>query len=224
VSAGSTGIPASAESARSGDASPTRAASAVPPRAARGGADAEIDRLWLRGDPDALDRAHSRYRSQLESVAYRIVGNRADAEDVVQRIFLALRRARFQGDSSLWTYLYRSAVNGAVNVLRARRRREAAERQLLDSARLENDARTGGPDAEILEGEILAAVAKALLCVKKQHRRVLVLRIIHGLGNTEIAEMEAVPVATVGTWLRRGRRELQRALRPLLRELGRNER
>jgi DNA-directed RNA polymerase specialized sigma24 family protein len=52
--------------------------------------------------------------------------------------------------------------------------------------------------------------------VKPRHRRVLVMHIHHGLTNTEIAEREGVPLATVGTWLRRGREELRRALAPLL--------
>jgi RNA polymerase sigma-70 factor (ECF subfamily) len=182
-------------------------------------ADADLDRLWLRGDPDALAEAHRRYRSRLEAVAYRIVRNRADAEDVVQRVFLALPRAAYRGSASLWSYLYRAATNGSVNVLRARRRREtvraeAFERELLAP-------RGGpGPEARVLEGEILAAVAKALLHVKPQHRRTLVLRIVHGLSNREIAEREDVPAATVGTWLRRGREELRRALGPTLRDLG----
>jgi DNA-directed RNA polymerase specialized sigma24 family protein len=51
-----------------------------------------------------------------------------------------------------------------------------------------------------------------------------VLRIIHGLTNREIAELEGLPAATVGTWLRRGRDELQRNLRPVLREFGRDVR
>ena len=76
-----------------------------------------------------------------------------------------------------------------------------------------------GPDSQVLEGEVLAAVAKALLRVKPQHRRVLVLRINHGLSNTEIAEREGIPLATVGTWLRRGREELREMLQPLLREM-----
>ena len=77
-------------------------------------------------------------------------------------------------------------------------------------------------EAHILQGEILAAVAKALLQVKPQHRQALVLRIHHGLTNVEIAEREQVPPATVGTWLRRGREELRDALGPLLRDVGRS--
>ena len=75
------------------------------------------------------------------------------------------------------------------------------------------------PTSQVLEAEVLAAVAKALLRVKPQHRRVLVLRINHGLSNTEIAESEGIPLATVGTWLRRGREELREMLRPLLRDM-----
>ena len=71
----------------------------------------------------------------------------------------------------------------------------------------------------MLEGELLACVARALLRVKPRHRRVLILRIKHGLSNIEIAEQEGVPAATVATWLRRGREELRIALAPTLREL-----
>ena len=59
--------------------------------------------------------------------------------------------------------------------------------------------------------------------MKPQHRRVLVLRIHHGLNNTEIAEREGLPLATVGTWLRRGRQELRATLGPLLSELASHE-
>jgi len=182
-------------------------------------ADADLERQWLRGDSEAITGLHRRYRGRLEAVAYRILGNHADAEDVVQKIFMALRSTSFRGDSTLWTYLYRAAVNGSVNVLRSKRRQEAAEQRLLES-----QLHTPPPacaEAQVLEGEILAEVAKALLVVKPQHRRVLTLRIMHGLSNTEIAEREDLPLATVGTWLRRGRKELQRGLRPVMKELRR---
>lgn len=187
-----------------------------------GGPDAELDRSWLESQPRAFESVHLRYRSRLESVAFGILGNRADAEDVVQKIFLALRSATYRGSASLWTYLYRAAVNGSVNVLRSRRRRENAEKALLQRQLVAPPTRPRSPEAQVLEGEIMAAVARALLQVKPQHRRVLTLRIIHGLTNTEIATRESLPLATVGTWLRRGRAELQRALRPLLKEMGRN--
>jgi RNA polymerase sigma-70 factor (ECF subfamily) len=149
-----------------------------------------------------------------------VLHDRDEAEDVVQRVFLALPRAHFRGAASLWTYLYRAALNGAVGVLRSRRRREAAEselriRQLFAQPRVES----ADPEARVLEGEILSAVASALLHVKPQHRRALVLRIVWGLSNTEIAEREGIPLPTVGTWLRRGREELRARLDPLLRDL-----
>ncbi|MGH0033919.1 MAG: RNA polymerase sigma factor [Myxococcota bacterium] len=186
--------------------------------------DADVDALWRDGDPAAMERAHVRYRARLEAVAYRILKDHADAEDVVQKIFMALRRASFRGQASLWTYLYRAAVNGSVNVLRSRRRRESAQRQLVDYQRLAQPrGEFASPEAKVLEGEIMASVAQALLHVKPQHRRVLTLRIMHGLTNTEIAEREGLPLATVGTWLRRGREELRRGLGPLLRDMDRSE-
>lgn len=149
-----------------------------------------------------------------------MLGDASEAEDVVQRIFLGLPAAAYRGTSSLWTYLYRAALNGAVNVLRARRRREALEEQVLRRALAASPETGGSPEARVLEGELLGAVAKALLAVKPQHRQALVLRVIWDLSNTEIAERLGVPMPTVGTWLRRGREELQVALRPVLRDLG----
>lgn len=186
--------------------------------------DREIDQLWLRGDARALSELHRRYRHRLEAVAYRIVGNRADAEDVVQRVFLALPGSAYGGRASLWTYLYRAASNAAINVLRARRRCTALEEaNLARLADAEADRVRPGQESRVFESEVLGAVAQALLDVKPQHRRVLVLRIVWGLSNTEIAEREGVPMATVGTWLRRGREELRQALGPMARELARRE-
>jgi RNA polymerase sigma-70 factor (ECF subfamily) len=179
----------------------------------------DIERRWLRGDPDALVEAHRRYHSRLEAVAFRIVRSRADAEDVVQRVFQALPRAGYRGSASLWSYLYRAAVNGSVNLLRARRRRDLLSQDLARDMTLAHRPSESDPESRVLEGEILACVARALLRVKPSHRRVLVLRVKHGLSNVEIARQEGIPPATVATWLRRGREELRAALGPTLRDL-----
>jgi RNA polymerase sigma-70 factor (ECF subfamily) len=184
--------------------------------------DAEVGLRWRRGDPSVLGELHRRYRRRLETVAFRVLRDRQEAEDVVQRIFLALPRSEYRGAASLATYLYRAAMNGAVNVLRKRRRREVVETELRARALFAGERSPAGCDPEscVLEGEILSAVASALLDVKPQHRRVLVMRIVWGLSNTEIAEQEHLPLATVGTWLRRGREELRQRLTPLVRDLG----
>lgn len=172
------------------------------------------------GDAALVD-LHARYRMRLEAAAFRVLRDRDEAEDVVQRVFEALPRIRLRGHASPWTYLYRAAVNGALSALRKRKRRELAATELRVHAVFGEPARDGGenPETRVLEGEILSAVASALLDVKPQHRRALVLRIVWGLTNTEIAEREGVPLPTVGTWLRRGRAELRARLGPLLRDL-----
>ena len=177
------------------------------------GAGADLDERWLRGDPGAFADAHRRYRARLEAVAFRIVQSRADAEDVVQRVFQALPGASYRGTASLWSYLHRAVVNGSVNLLRARRRRDALSQNLAHDLALAPCASAeSDPESRVLEGEILACVARALLRVKPRHRRVLVLRVKHGLSNIEIARHEGIPPATVATWLRRGREELRNAL------------
>ena len=113
---------------------------------------------------------------------------------------------------------------GAVNLLRARRRRDRLAHDVAALERIAPSAPDGNPEARVLEGELLASVAQALLRVKPRHRRVLVLRLKHGLSNVEIARREQIPPATVATWLRRGREELRQALGPTLRELEGGER
>jgi RNA polymerase sigma-70 factor (ECF subfamily) len=179
----------------------------------------DIERRWLRGDPEALAEVHRHYHGRLEAVAFRIVRSRADAEDVVQRVFQALPGAGYRGSASLWSYLYRAAVNGSVNLLRARRRRDLLSQDLAHDLTLVERSAESDPESRVLEGEILACVARALLRVKPSHRRVLVLRVKHGLSNVEIARQEGIPPATVATWLRRGREELRAALGPTLRDL-----
>lgn len=184
--------------------------------------DREIDGLWLAGDPAALAHAHRRYRRRLEAAAYRVLRDRADAEDVVQGVFVAMHRVRARGGASLWTYLYRAAVNGALGLLRSRKRRAELESVHLPQSALA-DAAQEAADSEqrILEGEMLAAVAKALLRVRPRYREVLTMRVVWNLSNVEIARRQGVPLATVSTRLRRGREELRRHLAPLLRDLGR---
>jgi len=180
----------------------------------------DIEQRWLRGDPEALADVHRCYRGRLEAVALQIVRSRADAEDVVQRVFQALPRSGYRGSASLWSYLYRAAVNGSVNLLRARRRRDALSEDLAQDLTLAPRASPeSDPESRVFEGEILACVARALLRVKPRHRRVLVLRVKHGLSNVEIARHEGIPPATVATWLRRGREELRTALGPTLDDL-----
>jgi RNA polymerase sigma-70 factor (ECF subfamily) len=213
LSQGEKGRPPVSRAQRPHDLRPMRAH--ADPQAAR---DAATALRAQDGEVDALAELHTRYRQRLEAVAFRVLRDREEAEDVVQRVFLALPRASYRGTASLWTYLYRAAMNGAVGVLRSRRRRRAAETE-LQIRQLFAEPEGADPEARVLEGEILSAVASALLHVKPQHRRALVLRIVWGLSNTEIAEREGVPLPTVGTWLRRGREELRARLGPLLRDL-----
>ena len=76
----------------------------------------------------------------------------------------------------------RTSCSASSSRKRQRARQERAAHEALVTA----PAQAEGPEAQILEGELLAEVARALLAVKPQHRRVLVLRIVHGLTNIEI--------------------------------------
>ncbi|PYV75501.1 MAG: hypothetical protein DMG97_06285, partial [Acidobacteria bacterium] len=124
-----------------------------------------------------LARAFDDHHALVFRTAYRITGNAADAEDVLQTIFLRLLR---QQDSNAVhnqeSYLRRAAVNTALDLIRSRREDQAAE--LVD---VPSGARD--PDA----GDLRAALRRALGRLTPKSAEIFALRFLEGVSNQEIA-------------------------------------
>ena len=77
------------------------------------------------GDPNAFDALVRRYRSRIFALALHLTGSRSEADDITQDAFLRAYKniERFEGRSEFFTWLYRIALNRALNVRRDRRRR-----------------------------------------------------------------------------------------------------
>jgi RNA polymerase sigma-70 factor (ECF subfamily) len=139
-----------------------------------------------------------------------VLGQRADAEDATQEIFLRLREkaAQFAGHGRFSTWLYRLAVNHCLNRLAAARGRGGAH-AVLDE--LDPPAAPGPSPFEVSErGEECTRAAALLARLSVDHRSVLVLREIEGLSYERIAEALDVPVGTVMSRLARAREHLAR--------------
>jgi RNA polymerase sigma-70 factor (ECF subfamily) len=179
--------------------------------------DDEIVRRIRGGDVSAFDVVVARHGDDLYGVAYSMVGNAADAEDVVQQALLgAYRRiTSFEGRSTLKTWLISIVMNQASKALRSRRVRRALS---LDAADEE-----GGPSAAAAGALAEAAstppataavdtqidLVAMLATLSPDHRDVIVLRELQRMTYDEIAAALKIPRGTVESRIFRARRELR---------------
>jgi RNA polymerase sigma-70 factor (ECF subfamily) len=157
---------------------------------------------------EALFREHHElvYRA-----AYRITGNAADAEDVLQNVFLRLVRRGAAGVESAASYLYRSAVNAALDLMRAR---QAAPALSLDDDIPEPAGPpTDSPDRAHDARETAACLRRLVARLSPQAAEIFVLRFYEGLENPEIAGLVGTTAGTVAVTLHRTRARLERELR-----------
>ena len=151
-----------------------------------------------------LERLFHEHSAMLYRTAYGMLGNRADAEDVLQTLFLRLLQ-RDLPQSLLRNpagYLYRAAVNASINVIRSRGRFVPAGADLLDVALDQEHSR----NAEDLHRRLMEAVAG--LNPKDTH--VLVLRYVHDRSDAQIAQLLGVSRGTIAMRLFRSRLRLRK--------------
>jgi RNA polymerase sigma-70 factor (ECF subfamily) len=151
--------------------------------------------------------------------AFRITGNAMDAEDVVQTVFLRLlRQSQPPTGEGAGGYVYRSAVNGALDLVRSRNR--------AGWVPLETDGRPAvaladtapEPDREAELSELRRALRLALARLAPRAAEIFALRYFEGLGNREIAELTGTSAGVVAVLLHRTRARLRRELENLLGE------
>ena len=170
----------------------------------------------LRGDTAAFGELVRRYQDRLYNTVYRLLDNAEDAQDVVQDVFLSAYQSLhgFKGDSQLFTWLYRIAVNTAISHKRKRRQGLSLDVGRNGAGGVEppdtSDASRPGHALEQQEEE--RRVQNALNRLSPEHRAVLVLKEIEGQKYEVIAEVLGVPIGTVRSRLHRARGELRELL------------
>lgn len=157
-----------------------------------------------------LERLFHDHHARVYRAAYRVTGSATDAEDVLQTVFLRL--ARKGGAAPLdnpASYLYRAAVNAALDVLR---RRQAV--QPLEAA---EDAPAAAAAPELVDvAELRGALRSALARLSPRAAEMFALRYLEGHANREIARHMRTSAAVVAVTLFRARRQLKDDLRRFL--------
>ena len=175
--------------------------------------DAELVVRIRQGDGSAFRELVDRYGRYLFGLAASLVGNPADAEDVLQETYSgAFRGIRsFKGRSSIKTWLTQILVRRAAGHHRARARRKVIPMEL----ELSTDHRQSVP-SPVRITDVRIDVEAAIRSLSAAHREVIVFRELKGLSYDEIAEVLSVPRGTVESRLFRARRELRTLLKEYL--------
>ena len=183
-----------------------------------------VERL-REGDASALEALMERYASRVFRVARGIARTDADAEEVVQDVFLALARKidSFEGRAQLSTWIYRVATNAAL--LKRRGKRVQLEVSLEEHLpTFKEDGHRDGPrdylladwsrtpEAELLDGEARTVLARAIDQLSDTYRAVLILRDVEELSNEETARILGESVGSVKSRLHRARMALREQL------------
>jgi len=171
--------------------------------------------LSRAGDPDAFGRLVSLYEERVYKTAYMLVGNRDDALDVSQDVFLkAYKNIRsFRGDCAFSTWLHRIAINVSRNFLRsARARKTVPEADVLEKTLL-FEAKEISPEQAVIQKEAVNRLLDALSELPPEYKETLVLRMAQDLSYSEIADILDVPIGTVRSRLSKARELLFAKLR-----------
>ena len=167
------------------------------------------------GSPAAFAQIHSLYRAQLFNTAYAITKNREDAEDVIQDTFMRahLALARFEGRSSVYSWLTRIAINSALMSLRKRRARpellfEPAFETRDDSLPFEIKDTALNPEQLCDQRQRSDALLRAIKRLEPNLRTPIQIRMRHGSSLQEIGDALGISVAAVKTRLHRARARL----------------
>ncbi|MEL7258157.1 MAG: RNA polymerase sigma factor [Pseudomonadota bacterium] len=176
--------------------------------------------LFANGDKGAAETLTLRLTPKIMGHAYRLLGQRAEAEDVTQETMLRLWQQASkwrQGEAQVTTWLYRVVANLCTDRLR-RRNRSAP----LEAAGDPVDDRAGAAQ-NLQEAARAQALQVALDALPDRQRQAVVLRHIEELGNPEIAEIMQISVEAVESLVARGKRALSANLRDQSEELGYSE-
>ena len=201
-------------SGRSMRSTPTRLSNT--PRRAKGvEADGRLIQRLKAGDQEALETIFNLYSAKLYNVAQRILGEMADAEEVIQDVFLTVYRKAnmFQGNSQFSTWLYRLTVNAALGKIRQSKKHKAVEYEEF-LPKFQNDGHHAVRPVidwsdtlyeKYANHELQQLLSRALDQLKPIDKSVVVLSDLEGMTDKEIAETLDLTVSAVKTRLHRAR-------------------
>ena len=172
-----------------------------------------IDRAG-RGDSRAFELLMQAQEGRMYAVAFRMCGNREDAQDCMQEAMIRIYRAMntFKGQSSFSTWVYRITMNSCLDELRRRKSRQATSLDAMLEVGFAPSDEEDTPERYSLQAEQKRALEQAIASLPEDMRAAVVLRDLQGLSYEEIAEALSTNVGTIKSRISRGREKLRQIL------------
>jgi RNA polymerase sigma-70 factor (ECF subfamily) len=178
------------------------------------GYDLAVIEACRRGDRDAFRALFETYQDRVYSIALRYTGDRAQALDIAQDVFVKLLKniGDFRGESGFETWLYRMVVNRCLDQRRSGRRIIAVVGEFF--RKNEPNAESSALDS-LLKSELQEQVRRVVSTLAPEQRMVVILRYTEGLSYDEIARITGVSPGTVASRLNRAHKVLEKRLKRL---------
>lgn len=174
--------------------------------------DNELIRIVREGNQERFVEVIDRYQGKLFAYLYRLIGNREEAQDLLQDVFIkAFRNLNsYDTERKFSSWIYRIAHNEAVNHIKRKSLKRFIPWESITSTKdkLEASSIEEGADKAWLRKEQGMEVEKAVKALPFKYRQVLVLRYYSDKSYEEISEILGRPVNTVGTLINRAKKKL----------------
>jgi RNA polymerase sigma-70 factor (ECF subfamily) len=180
--------------------------------------DWELVQKCQSGEMGAFQDLVSKYHQKVYTVILGLLRNPDDAMEVAQETFFrAYRKIKsFHGGASFYTWLYRIAVNIAIDAQRKQKRNPLDFRETMDGVLEEQNEVAKDPFSDVHDKELRERLIKAINDLTPEHRAVIILRTIEGLSYKDIGEIMGCSEGTVMSRLHYARKKLQHKLSAFL--------
>ena len=192
-----------------------------------------VERLKRR-DEAAFNELVRAYEKRVFRLVLRMLGDRAEAEDVAQDVFITVFKSidSFRGESKLSTWMFRVATNHCKNRIKYLDRRargkkgeldELSEHDALESASMSSSSMVARPDQQAEANQIESIVRAAIAELDEDQRELVVLRDVENMSYEEIQQITGLPEGTVKSRLHRARLQLAKAVQRASEPRGKGE-
>jgi RNA polymerase sigma-70 factor (ECF subfamily) len=199
-------------------------------RAARDARDRRLVRRLKQGDERAFQELVQTYQDRIFGLVFRMIGNRQEAEDIAQEVFISVHRGigNYRGEGRFYTWLYRIASNTCKNrikYLKGRNFHRSSDIDETPAAHMRGEdggqivalqSAVPGPEATITANRLERAIQSEIAQLEPEHRLLIVLRDIQGLSYAEILTITGLQEGTLKSRLHRARLALKLRLQPYM--------
>ncbi|WP_425806805.1 RNA polymerase sigma factor [Desulfitobacterium sp. Sab5] len=174
--------------------------------------DATLIKVYKKNKHQGLEILYERYKKYVYTIAYHYAGNKEDALDLTQEVFVSIYKSldSFKEEFSLLPWVKKITVNKCLNFIRDRKEALSLNQAIEDGNEIQDLIHSpDNTESKTLYRDTKQALEDAIKNLPKEERMAIVLRHMKGMKYEEIAKIMDVPLGTVKTYLHRGRKTIK---------------